>query len=361
MTPPSPLRRTCGRRSCRTPRAPALGFLLLLLGLAGAPPSRAETPAPLQDAPRGQPLELDVELCTQLASPAELLSLLRLEVGPRPVVLRHNTSETRPVTRIVLRQETCEPSVITVRILLAGGREHVSELRTEVNLDDVPKDQRSRTLAIAIAELVRTLVPDSAAQPAPSSAGDVPERGRASPEASPPPETPARPPPPWSLAAHFSVGWRAAGASVWTGGGVSVQRRLDLPLCIWVGFDAMNSEARARPGSIDLWVLSPRLGADYLLRLGGTELALGALLDWGIVRGRGYAVDAKPEMPIWEQAVSPRGRAELRVPLGRSWSITTFLELGAYARELTLLARGETAVAFSGLAAGVGAGVSGSL
>ncbi len=336
-------------------RCRACGSLLTVALALAAVCARAEPPAPvrvtLPDCAT-PPLDLDA-----------LTTALHVELGAAGVPLVSDPAAPG-ATELVLELEACGEGVTELRVtveFVAPSGSPVS-LRTRLALGDVSRESRPRTVAVALAELLRVTrlpfeetPPAEAAAPAPASA--APER--AAPPAPAPEPTPTEPAPPsgpLSVQVGAEVAWLAAGEDAFAGGAAELALALPGGLVPRLGLSVLHNSAPSQLGDMVLTALGAVTGVGYRSGIGSTftvgpELCVRAVL----ARGRSRLGVAERIQVAW--VTSSGLAAALGVPLSRRVEVSLggFTDVVLWGAELT--AGGQREVALLGLQGGGRVGI----
>ncbi|MBN2191732.1 MAG: hypothetical protein JW751_02855 [Polyangiaceae bacterium] len=334
--------------------------LTIALALAAAS-ARAEPPASvrvtLPDCAT-PPLDLDA-----------LTTALHVELGAAGIPLVSDPAAPG-ATELVLELEACGEEETELRVtveFLAPSGSPVS-LRTRLALGDVPRESRPRTVAVALAELLRvTRLPVEAAPPVeavalpPASAAPERAEPRApapAPIASEPTPTEFAPPPgPLGVRVGVEVAWLAAGEDAFAGGAAELAVALPRGLVPRFGLSVLRNSVPTELGEIDLTALGAAAGVGY--RNGsrstftvGPELCVRAVL----ARGRSRLGVTERIQLAW--VTSSGLAAALGVPLSRRVEVSLggFTDVVLWGAELT--AGGQREVALLGLQGGGTVGIS---
>lgn len=334
------------------------GALLLAVSLAlAAVSARAEPPAPvrvtLPDCAT-PPLDLDA-----------LTTALHVELGAAGVPWVSDPAASG-ATELVLELDACDEGVTELRVTVEfrGPSGSPVLLRTRLALGDVPRESRPRTVAVALAELLRvTRLPFEdtptveAAPPAPEPAAS--ERAEPlAPATEPTPTEPAPPPGPLGVQVGAEVAWLAAGEDAFAGGVAELALVLPRGLVPRLRLSVLHNSAPSQLGDMALTALGAVAGVGYRSGIGSTftvgpELCVRAVL----ARGRSRLGVAERTQIAW--VTSSGLAAALGVPLSRrvEMSLGGFTDVVLRGAELT--AGGQRAVALFGLQGGgrVGIGV----
>jgi hypothetical protein len=280
--------------------------------------------------------------------PSALDQALRVEVAAAGFQMESGPEATRVTLECVPPSGNPASATLQVAIDFRAARSTAS-LRTRISLADVPSEERARTAAVAVAELVR------ATRPGPAPPVVV---SRTAPKAAPTPtmSKPAPKPAPrgrLGIGANADVVWLARGQDAFAGGGGHVS--LDFPdrWRSWAGVSALLNSVSGQMGPVDLVVLETVLGADW----GGPGLALGPEVRVAAIRGRGESVLGLNEAAQWNWFASAGARLSLEVPVVGALSVSTALNVDLVLRRASLYAGSERAVQFVGLQGGASVGL----
>jgi hypothetical protein len=259
------------------------GAVVVVLAALALPPARARaTSAPGKPAP-APPAAVQVipPMCpvAPLSLPA-FLDSLRVELAGRSTRCCDSSGDAPDgdTVRVALAVEPCDAAA--GRVIVTADQARIGRsIRREIGLEDVAAGARPRALALAVAELVRSI-------DAPASA--------------PAPATAAAPGPTLELAAHPDAGARPAlgaaadaevriypGRSTALWGGrlslVAAGARWQAALAA----DAAAGGQHTEIGSVSIKTLALGLsgGPRFPLRHGTLALGLGAELGWGWIAG----------------------------------------------------------------------------
>jgi hypothetical protein len=251
-----------------------------------------------------------------------------------------------PPPGVTLALEGCDPGADDLGVEVADLARGTTRSR-RISLADVAPAARPRALALAVAELVRSIEQ----APAPAAPPSAPPEGR-----------PAQAALPFVPRAAALAELRVYGnqTRLWGGGlALAVDRgrwRAGLDL------DAASGRREVGLGAIDVTLASARMAVGPRLLAGPSALDLGLVgeLGWGHIDGQpGQAgVSAGSGSGL---TIAVGARAAIEAPAGRSVRARLAVEAGAVARSLTGTENGAPAAGVSGayllVAAGIGTGL----
>ncbi len=306
------------------------------------------------------------------------LALQSADLGWRVALDGDASSETQALVLVQLRVEpvACEPQAdeMAVHVHRSGRGSPKPGRLSIVNLSDVPIEDRERTLAVALFELVRTSLAQSSEDADDSSTPSVRETPQqATPaviQASPLPDpqatstsslTPelARPVESWtkSVEAHFAVRRWSSDASAFVGGGAALELALLGRLGLRVGLDVQASHAQTTWGRVNLLVLVPSVALPVTL-MQRPHWTLGPIFEPTLVRAQGQsAIPGIHENAVWKLALLLGGRMSLAAALSPRLTLRVGGLLGAQLRKLSFTGGGSPLVTIQGLSYGAELGL----
>lgn len=301
-------------------------------------------------------MALRIPACDSGPDPQELERVLRIETGDLDLEIIPRTDEGDFAGgSIELGDGWCLSDGAPLLVVIVRDREGGGplEIRAELALSDTPQSERPRAVAIAISELLR--VSELGARPLPGeSAGSAHGAGtldRASPETRlPAQDLSAAGALPWHISGFLAVSYRGSAMGSLTGGGISLTSTWARRFRFRLAAEFLGGGFEASLGDVDVWLLGPRFGLEWLALPGRVKLALGPSFDVSLVRARGtQASTAEPQSPVWETTVALVGRGQLEVPLGGAWTLDAGLEVGGTLRSIEWKVLGRPSAELSGL------------
>jgi len=280
---------------------------------------------------------------------------LRVELaasGPTCCAIDGPNSPAPPGGDLTLTIEPCDPSTEQVAVAVADPSSGRS-MRRQLSFADVLPTSRPRAMALAVAELVRSLGQSAGPVVPPTPDGAIP---------------PAAASPPVPAKVRFGVGAGAElrlyprhGTRLW-GGRVTFSSAVDRWRWRWqAGLDlhaATGGESFA-PGDVGIRTVGADLSAGPHFAVGPADLALGLCggLGWAWIDGR----STQPAVSTVDGSglvVSAGGRAAFEAPTSRSVRVLAIVAAGAIARPVIATVAGATAAGIAGAYLLFGLGVS---
>jgi hypothetical protein len=229
-------------------------------------------------------VELDAAECTGVPyDRASLLELLKVELGALGVERVIPSGTGTGAVRLAITPRGCDPNTTELALVITRAGAAVPKER-RMPLADVPLPNRSRALAIALAELLRE--PDAVApapEPAPTPAAPVPALATPVPPAPAPgpsavfPET--RPPVPWLGAGTVIRSFPSRSIAVF-----GLEGFVELPVAselrLSLGLDAQTGEASPSKHSTSVGAVTAFVGVGWMFG-DVTQLELGPRLHLG--------------------------------------------------------------------------------
>lgn len=337
---------------------------LFVGGLAtGVGSARAASPAPVHIALP--------DCATPPVDSGELITALGVELGAAGIPLTSDAAASG-TTRVTLDLSACAEDAQEIRITIDFVAPSISKasLSTRLSLLDVPPESRPRTVAVAVAELLRVTRPPSEGAPpeeSPTPAATLAKAPARPPMVTTPPRaSPAsarhvlpverRPAASPSYGASAVMAWLARGEDAFAGVGAELAIDLESGWRPRLGLDLLRNSAWSQLGEIDLTVLSAVVGYDR--RFGARPVvAVGPEVRVSAVRAKGQSVLGVPEEAQLSGFAGAGARVTLDVPLFRRVQIALalFSSVACWGAELN--AGGQRAVAFVGLQGGGTVGV----
>jgi len=302
----------------------------------------------------------------------QLLQIELAAAGVREVVIAASASPgpasptAPPAARLALDGACADAGGIVAKL---GSSASAAELTRWIPLGDVPRPTRPRTIAIVLAELVRSSWPALAGALAPI-APLPPAQGPSAPPMRPPPPrritegkgaparavTPARAPR-WTLATIVEARGFFPQGGAFVGGHVGARVALPPPFTASGAIGAWRSSRSDPLGDVDAWLVSGALSAAAGGRVGAVELHAGPEIEIGWVRARGTPVQGAQGHTRDDYVILASLRGELRFPIGGPASGMLDVGFGAPLRGYIARADDRAALAVKNAAARVGVGV----
>lgn len=303
-----------------------------------------------------------------------LEQLLRIELaaaGVREVVIASSASPgaasqaAPPNARLALDGACADAGGIVAKL---GSSASAAEVTRSIPLGDVPRPSRPRTVALALAEFVRSSWPALAGAPAPI-APLPPAQVPSAPPMPPPPArwitarkgTPAQVVAParalrWQLATIGEARGFFPQGSAFFGGHVGASVALS-PVTVSGAIGAWRSSKPDPLGDVDAWLVSGALSVAAGGRAGAVSLCAGPEIEIGWVRARGTPVKGARGYTRDDYVILASLRGELRFPIGGRVSGVLDAGFGAPLRGYTARAGDRAAVAVQNASARAGVGV----
>ena len=308
---------------------------------------------------------------------AALEQLLRIELaaaGVREVVIAATASigpaspAAPPVARLVLDGACGDDGGIVAKL---GSSVSAAELTRWIPLDDVPHPTRPRTVALALAELVRSGWPALVGAPVPTALlppAQVPFAPPTHPSVLLPPDriaeakgtpapavTKARAPR-WTLATVVEARGFFPQGGAFFGGHIGATLALS-PFTVSGALGAWHSSRSDPLGEVDARLVSGALGAAIGGRAGAVDLHTGPEIEVGWVHARGTPDPGSRGHTRDDYVIIASLRGELRFPLGGPVSGVLDAGLGAPLRGYVARADDRAALAVKNAATRAGLGV----
>jgi hypothetical protein len=323
----------------RSPFAARWGWAIVALSLVHALPAQASKP-PL--------IEISPPACQQSVFPlVPFLDALRVELAGRgrsccTLVEPEAEPATASSLRVKIEIAPCTAETEDVQIAAVDQTSRREEART-ISLVDVAESARPRALALAVAELIRSLGqadPDAPAPPAPPPP----------PPPIPPPHAPvkAAPSPRWSVRAAGEARVLPNRDTIAWGGRVGISwpwRMLHADLDLggeWASAKVERGEVNLRRATVGVG-LGPRLSS----AVATIDLGLRADVGWAWIRGK--ADDAGVRRETGSDLVSTLGiRACAEAPSSNRLRASFALEVGGVVRGITGEANRQSVIGLTG-------------
>lgn len=254
---------------------------------------------------------------------------------------------------VALDLEECSPESGEVRVTidLRFERREPIQLVTTVRFADVPADSRARTIAVALAELVRLAL--GAAAPSVARAEVAPDRASrprvASSRVSSPAPRALEPAPQldvFSLAVFGSASALSGELSLFGGGGLDARLRFD-SWRVRLGADVARAEGTVALGRVGVTATSLAAGVEYVV-VDAPRLTLGPTLRGTWLRAAGVSKRGVEEGAVDETALTLSARAGVEARLVGPWSLLLAAELGCALRTVEFTGGGAPLVGVSG-------------
>lgn len=261
---------------------------------------------------------------------------------------------------VLLLPPQCTADDDSVKVHVSYGAQSGRRIgvTTEVTLDDVPPEERSLILAVAVLELLRVsertlpaattaITATTAASVSTAGAGKTPSSIHSSSAGSPPAGEKRRA----SLDASFRLTRRTADAPAFLGAGLGMEYAIWARWFVRVAFGYETAEPRTAWGPVSLALFAPEAGVQAVLH-SEPRLSLGPELGVAIVRARGQSVlPGVEETPRWEHSITLSGRAAAAASLLPHVRLLVAVGLGGHLRRLQLTAGSQELVSLSGMLA----------
>lgn len=252
-------------------------------------------------------------------------------------------------------QCTADDDSVKVHVSYGAQSGRRVEVTTVVTLDDVPPEERSLILAVAVLELLRvserTLpTATTATTTAPIStagAGKTPSSVDSSKAGTPRAGEKRRA----SQDATFRLSRRSSQAQAFLGVGLGMEYAIWAYWFARVAFGYETAEPRTAWGPVSLALFVPEAGVQAVLH-SEPRLSLGPEVGVAIVRARGQSVlPGVEETPRWDHSITLSGRAAVAAALLPDVRLLVAGGLGGHLRRLQLTAGGQELVSLNGVLA----------
>lgn len=340
-----------------------LAVALVLLGLQGralASPERV-----VFERPACVPVAFDEGALERLLR-IELAAAGVHEVVIAAVSVEPDAKRAPPAARLALDGACADGDGIVAKL---GTSASTMEVARWIPLGDVPRAARSRTVAMALAELVRSSWPALAAELSPI-APPPPAEVPPAPPMSPPgargipseeKSTPARPVVParalrWTVAATGEARGFFPQGSAFFGGHVGA-RMVRAPFAVSASVGAWRSSRSDPLGDVDAWLVSGAIGAAAGGRAGAVELYAGPEIEIGWAHARGTPMKGARGFAGDDCVVLAGLRGELRFPIAGRVSGVLDAGIGAALRGFVARADARAPLALRNASARAGVGV----